>query len=37
MEILQLIFQGIREIDFKQDPKVEETSIPVNPINDMQQ
>ena len=37
MEILQLIFQGIREIDFKQDPKVQETSIPVNPINDMQQ
>lgn len=37
LEILQLIFQSIREIDFRQDPKLQENSIPVNPINDMQQ
>jgi len=34
-EILQLIFQSIREVDFKTDPKLTEQSIPVNPINDI--
>lgn len=33
-EILQLIFQSIREIDFKQNPQLFEQSVPVNPAND---
>jgi hypothetical protein len=37
LEILQIIFQAIRDNDFKQDPKLQEDSIPVNPINDLQQ
>lgn len=34
-EILQLIFQSIREVDFRQDPTLLEQSIPVNPVNDL--
>ena len=34
-EILQLIFQSIREVDFKQDPSLLEQSIPANPVNDL--
>lgn len=34
-EILQLIFQSIREVDFRENPKLVEQSIPVNPINDI--
>lgn len=34
-EILQLIFQSIREVDFRQDPQLQETSVPVNPKDDI--
>lgn len=34
-DILQLIMQSIREVDFKQDPELKEQSIPVNPLDDI--
>lgn len=34
-EILQLIMQSIREVDFRQNPELLEQSIPVNPVNDL--